>query len=344
MLLMRVFHCDRCAHPVAFAASTCRACGAELGYDSDQRDIRVMSTTTDPAAYSIEGARSEVWRCLNAAWGCNWLVSAGSGSWCRSCALTRGRPADGRADAVEAWISAEAAKRRLVHLLDDLGLPIEARSEAAEDGLAFDLVDVPGERGVTGHLDGVVTLDLAEVDDQHREHLRRLHGEQLRTVVGHLRHEIGHYYWARLVGQTNDVARFRAMFGDERADYATAIERHYGGSAGTWDPEVYISAYASAHPLEDWAESFAHYLHLIDAVHTAAAHDLVPRLRNRDVEFEEILDRWRPINAALGAITESFGVRPPYPVEPSGLVVDKLAFVHRQVTAHTARHRFYAEL
>lgn len=328
-----------------FAASNCPSCDADLGYDSDRRELRVMSPSTDAAAsYRIEGADGEVWRCLNSAWGCNWLVPAGSGSWCRSCALTRGRPADGRTDAVEAWIAAEAAKRRLVHLLDELGLPIENRSEDAGDGLAFDLVDVPGDRGVTGHLDGVVTLDLAEVDDQHREELRREHREPFRTVIGHLRHEIGHYYWPRLVGQSDDVAGFRTIFGDERTDYATAIDRYYTDSARPWDPEVYISAYASAHPLEDWAESFAHYLHLIDAAHTAAAHDLVPKLRDPHIGLEEILDRWRPINAALGAITESFGTPPPYPIEPSGLVVGKLAFVHRQVTAHTARHRFYAEL
>jgi hypothetical protein len=341
---MRVFQCDRCTNPVAFDASSCSACDADLGYDSDQRAVRVMSTSSDPASYRIEGTSGDVWRCLNSAWGCNWVVPAGAGSWCRSCALTRGRPAEGRTGAVEAWIAAEAAKRRLVHLLDDLGLPIEARSEAAEGGLVFDLVDVPGERGVTGHLDGVVTLDLAEVDDQHRERLRRQHGEPLRTVVGHLRHEIGHYYWARLVGQSDDVARFRTMFGDERSDYVTALDRHYAGGSGAWDPEVHVSAYASAHPLEDWAESFAHYLHLIDAVHTAAAHDLVPQLGNRDVGFAEILDRWRPLNTALGAIAESFGARPPYPIEPSGIVVDKLAFVHRQVTAHTTRLRFYAEI
>jgi hypothetical protein len=329
---------------VEFAASDCPSCGADLGYDSDQREIRVISSATEPASYRINGTGGEVWRCLNSAWGCNWLVPAGSGSWCRSCALTRGRPADGRADAVEAWIAAEAAKRRLVHLLDDLGLPIEARSEAAEDGLVFDLVDVPGDRGVTGHLDGVVTLDLAEVDDQHREDLRRQYGEPFRTVVGHLRHEIGHYYWARLVGQSDDVARFRRTFGDERSDYATAIDRHYADSAGTWDPAVYISAYASAHPLEDWAESFAHYLHILDGLDTAGAHGLVAVDKSRALDFGDLLDAWRTLNTALAAIAGSLGVRPLYPIDPAGRVVDKLVFVHCQVVAHTARDRFYAEV
>ena len=131
-------------------------------------------------------------------------------------------------------MAAEAAKRRLVHQLDELALPIEIRSPAAPDGLAFDLVDLPGQGGITGHLDGVVTLDLAETDDGHREGLRRQLGEPFRTVIGHLRHEIGHHYWGRLVGQTDRLGRFRRLFGDEREDYGEAVERYYSGGNAEW--------------------------------------------------------------------------------------------------------------
>ena len=349
---MRIFHCDRCDHTVAFAAHRCPSCDAPLGYVEDERTIRVLTPTDDAATYLIDGDERPVWRCLNSAWGCNWTVPAGSdNTWCRSCQLTRGRPDDGRPNAVKAWMAAEAAKRRLVHQLDELALPIEIRSATAPDGLAFDLVSLPGEGGITGHLDGIVTLDLAETDEQHRDDLRRRLGEPFRTVIGHLRHEIGHHYWGRLVGQTNEIGRFRRLFGDEQVDYARAVDQHYSGGNAAWDPTRFVTAYAASHPLEDWAETFAHYLHIIDAVDTAAAHHLVPPDRTGmlvadavgDLEFTDILEAWRPINAAVNAIAETLGAPAVYPFEPVGAVVDKLAFVHGQISAHTERDRFYAD-
>lgn len=345
---MRIFHCERCGHAAPFSAQRCTVCAASLGYVTETRTIRVLHETSDPAVFQIDGR--PVWRCLNAAWGCNWVVAAQSDNpWCRSCQLTRGRPDEARHDAIEAWIAAEAAKRRLVHQLDELSLPVEARSAAAPDGLAFDLVYLPGEAQITGHLNGVVTLDLAEIDDRHREDLRKLLGEPFRTVIGHLRHEIGHHYWGRLVGQSNDVASFRRLFGDETADYRSAIDEFYTGAVEAWDQQRFVSPYAASHPLEDWAETFAHYLHIIDTIDTAAAYDLVrpdhhepagdasPRVR-----FEAMLDVWRPINSAVNAVAESLGAAAIYPFDPVGIVIDKLAFVHQQVAAHTRRDRFYA--
>ena len=121
---------------------------------------------------------------------CNWLVDA-PGLLCGSCALTRTRPADADIDALAAFADAEAAKRRLVYQLDDLGLPT--------DGVAFDLLSSAEEPVTTGHADGVVTIDLAEGDDAHREALRVQLAEPYRTMLGHLRHETGHYYWTVLV-------------------------------------------------------------------------------------------------------------------------------------------------
>ncbi|MET0663518.1 MAG: putative zinc-binding metallopeptidase [Ilumatobacteraceae bacterium] len=347
---MRVFHCDCCGHVVAFSDLRCEACQSALGYVDDERMVRVLEPD-DAGTYRIKGRKRPVWRCLNAAWGCNWIVAAASGEvWCRSCQLTRGRPDEAQPDAVEAWMIAESAKRRLVHQLDELALPIEIRSTTAPDGLAFDLVYLPGTGGITGHLDGVVTLDLAETEDHHREDLRLRLNEPFRTVIGHLRHEIAHHYWVRLVGQTNEVRSFRRLFGDERADYAEAVERYYAGETGTWDPTRFVTPYAACHPLEDWAETFAHYLHIIDAVDTAVAHDLIPTestaiLIANTVDVPElglILDAWRPINVAVNAIAESLGAPSIYPFEPVGAVVDKLAYVHQQIIAHTERDRFYA--
>jgi hypothetical protein len=234
----------------------CPVCGALLGIVPDELTIRALIASSDAVTFTIAGAGSSVWRCLNATWGCNWVLPAGTGAtWCRSCALTRGRPDDGRPDAVDAWALAEAAKRRLVFQIDGLGLPIEPRSPATPNGLAFDLVDLPGDRGLTGHLDGVVTIDLAEADPVHRDELRRRLGEPYRTLIGNLRHEIAHHYWHRLVGQSDHLARFRSLFGDECADYAAALERYYSAVPGdVWDDQRYVTRYAQAHPHEDWAE------------------------------------------------------------------------------------------
>ena len=345
---MRIFHCDRCDHAVPFSAQRCAVCDASLGYVADERTIHVLSDTPETAVFALADGRT-VWRCLNAAWGCNWVVPAASDNpWCRSCQLTRGRPDEARHDAIEAWITAEAAKRRLVHQLDELSLPVEARSAAAPDGLAFDLVYLPGEAQITGHLDGLVTLDLAEIDDRHREDLRKMLGEPFRTVIGHLRHEIGHHYWGRLVGQSNDVAGFRQLFGDETADYRGAIDQFYANADEAWDHRRFVSPYAAAHPFEDWAETFAHYLHIMDAIDTATAYELVPAEppgAKGDASphdwFEAMLNAWRPINDAVNAVAESLGAAPLYPFDPVGIVIDKLAFVHQQVVAHTRRDRFY---
>jgi len=338
---------------VPFSAQRCGACDVQLAYVSDEREIRALRNTADPVVYEVPGHTEPVWRCLNTAWGCNWLTTVASANeWCRACRLTRGRPDTGRSDATEAWAAAESVKRRLLHQLDELSLPIEPRSTAAPDGLAFDLVYLPGEGGITGHLDGVVTLDLAEVDDRLRDDLRRRLGEPFRTVIGHLRHEIGHYYWGRLIAQTNEIGHFRHLFGDERAEYRAAMERYYGEIDDTWDSTRFVSPYAASHPLEDWAETFAHYLHIVDAVDTAIAHQLLTltsapasiRASDAVTGIDRLLDAWRPINDAVNAIADALGAPALYPFDPTGVVIDKLALVHQQVTAHTERTSFYERL
>ena len=88
-------------------------------------------------------------------------------------------------------------------------------------------------------------------------------------MLGHLRHEIGHYYQPLLV---TDWERCRELFGDDREDYGAAMERHYAsGPPADW-PERFVSAYATMHPWEDWAETFAHYLHIRDVLQTAVAY------------------------------------------------------------------------
>jgi hypothetical protein len=343
---MRKFQCDRCGATAAFEAARCVSCEASLGYVPDRCVLLALDAGPEPAVLSDQVSGATWHRCLNAAWGCNWMVAVDEHStWCRSCRLTRSRPDVARTDAIEAWMRAEADKRRLVHQLDTLGLPVEERAGDAPHGLVFDLVHLPGEPAVTGHHDGVITLDLLEADEGHRDALRHQLDESFRTVLGHLRHEVGHYYWARLVGQSDHLGGFRQIFGDERVDYRDAVAAHYSTAGVTHSDDRYISRYAQAHPLEDWAETFAHYLHIIDATGTAVAQGLTiddSRRPESVATIAEIVDTWRPIAQAVNAVSASLGSPPVYPFVLSAPVVEKLAFVHDRVVEHTERIRFYS--
>jgi len=331
---MRAFTCPRCRQLVPFEAVSCLACGTGLGFDPEAGEI----VDTGGRALCANGLLA----------GCNWLLAPWepAGGLCRSCRLTRARPHNADLAAAsptgEAYRAAEAAKRRLVFQFLELGLPVPPHD--GERGLAFDLLSSAAEPVVTGHADGVVTIDLAEGDDAHREQMRRELDEPYRTMLGHLRHESGHYFWTVLVAADPAMGEpFRALFGDERSDYGEALRRHYEqGPSADW-VSGYVSAYATAHPWEDWAETFAHYLHIRDTTQTAAAFGMLvtgprldphmmaaPSLEPED-HFEDILDHWLPLVYALNAVNRSMGRDDLYPFVLSPAVVTKLAFVHRLV-------------
>jgi hypothetical protein len=321
---------------VPFEAVACLACGTTLGFDPD--------------AGLITGRQGRV-PCANAVLvGCNWLLTSGDspGELCRSCRLTRTRPDDADlapdSPTAKALSAAEAAKRRLVFQLLELGLGVLPHD--GERGLAFDLLSGAAEPVVIGHADGVVTIDLAEGDDAHREQRRRELAEPYRTMLGHLRHETGHYFWTVLVEPgPAQLESFRSLFGDERSDYGEALRRHYEQDPPDEWVDDYVSAYATAHPWEDWAETFAHYLHIRDTVQTTAAFGMLitgPRLEPELMaapslelgdRFEDILDDWLPLTYALNAVNRSMGRDDLYPFVLSPAVVTKLAFVHRLVLA-----------
>jgi hypothetical protein len=260
------------------------------------------------------------------------------GELCAGCVLTRTRPSDDDPEAVEQWRVAEEAKRRLLFELGELGLPVESWRER-EGGLAFELLSSRAEPVTTGHASGVITLDLAESDDAHREQMREQLGEPYRTVLGHFRHEVGHYYWPLLVPDGPARERYRALFGDERDDYGAALERHYAdGPPADW-PQRFVSAYAAMHPWEDWAETFAHHLHIWDTLQTAEAYGV--RVEGKapapGPDFRTLLEEWLPLTYALNAINRSMGRDDLYPFVLAEPVVDKLAFVHEVVAA--ARRR-----
>lgn len=321
-----------------FENSACLRCGSKLGFDSEVGQIVL-----------IDPSRS---RCANAGIAaCNWLVPMGATSeHCRSCALTRTRPGTSDPEDQTRFVGAESAKRRLVFQLLDLHLPVVSKDEDPDLGVAFDMLSSWSQPVTTGHDDGVITLDLAEGDDAHRERMRHELSEPYRTVLGHLRHETAHHYWRVLVDTPGRHQQFRTMFGDERADYAAALDHHYRvGPPPGWQ-DSFVSAYAAAHPWEDWAETFAHYLHVRDTLQTAASFGVIvtgpaagfgwlpdaglaatPSDLVDDDRFERILDDWLPLTYALNALNRSMGRDDLYPFVLSSTAVAKLSFVHALV-------------
>ena len=351
---MRAFSCPVCSRLVTFESDRCLHCGAAMAFDPALRGLVALDFGTvavaDAATQAVEGRE----RCGNAVLiGCNWLAAGDDDpdALCASCALTRTRPADDDEEGLARFAGAERQKRRLHFELLELGLPI-ADGQRQEGGLVFDLLSSANEPVTTGHADGVITMDLAEEDDVHREKMREQLDEPYRTVLGHLRHEVGHYYWTVLVGSAGDdelLADCRALFGDDREDYGAALDRHYAeGAPDDW-PERHVSAYATMHPAEDWAETFAHYLHLWDALQTASsyrvsvagpAHVTDPtgtfagRIETPVVgRFPEALQQWLPLSYALNALNRSLGNEDLYPFVLAPPVVEKLAFVDRAVRA-----------
>lgn len=352
---MRTFTCPTCGTRADFTALSCRSCGAALAYVPERDDLAALVPLAaglfgDAAfgdADASAGAGPQWWRCLNTAWGCNWVLDASSGAvWCRSCRLTRGRPDEQRPDAIDAWAVTEVAKRRLVRQIFALGLPLEPRAPGPLDalgGVVFDLVHLDADHpGVTGHLPGVITIDLREADDAYREAARRSLGETDRTLLGHLRHEVGHHLWRVLVDARGMHDSCRAVFGDERADYAAAIDAYYAGrDAGTSDR--FITRYASMHPAEDWAETFAHLLALRDALETAdwsglrAGHAPADAPHDRpSTGLEEDIVRWQRLADAAGALAQSLGHLAPYPYVISDAVAAKLGYIDRLIRDATA--------
>jgi len=228
---------------------------------------------------------------------------------------------------------------------------MRSRAEDPEHGLAFRFLEelAPTERVLTGHDNGVITLNIEEADDARREAVRHQMHEPYRTLVGHFRHETGHYYWDRLVDGTPWLERFRAVFGDERADYAQALQAHYDAPRADW-PEHFVSAYASSHPWEDWAECWAHYLHIQDGLETAASWGLrlatpggspvtARPLEARAGSFASALvERWLPISQFVNSMSRSLGLVDGYPFVIPAPVVEKLDLVH-QVVVSAGRRR-----
>ena len=334
---MRDFACPNCGQRLAFENSVCLGCNNPIGFDLVEREFAILG----PDRVTTVGPARRMCANLNVA-SCNWLVPAdGLAPLCRSCSLTRTRPADGDA-ALPAFAEAEAAKRRLVVELIELGLPINDRTADPDRGLTFDLLASESEPVITGHDEGVITLDLAEGDDVHRESLRISMDEPYRTLLGHFRHETGHYFFFVLAETGPARAEFESLFGDPDLDYQAAIDRHYSqGAPEGWEDD-YVSSYATMHPAEDWAETFAHYLHIRDTLDTAAAFGFAPAGATLDhplageAGFDRMIELWLPLAWSLNMINRSMGHQDLYPFVLPPQVLNKMRLVHKLVVASDA--------
>jgi hypothetical protein len=350
---MKLFECQNCGQALCFENTLCESCGLRLGYLPEREVLSAMRTVD--GGWSVLAAPEQRYRfCANADHNvCNWLVAwEHPEAFCAACRYNRTIPDLSNPDNLGHWRKIEFAKHRLLYTLLRLRLPLTTRSEDP-NGLAFDFLSNPlGTAGdaapvMTGHRDGLITLNLSEADDPEREQRRKSMGEPYRTLLGHFRHEIAHYYWTRLVADTPAIDEFRSLFGDEREDYAVALQRYYAnGPASDW-PEHYVTAYASSHPWEDFAETWAHYFHMVDTLETAAAFGV--RLRPRTArggelsavidfdphvaEMDRIIDAWLPLTFAVNSINRSMGQPDLYPFVLAPPVIWKLTFVHNRIHA-----------
>jgi len=341
---MRDFPCPNCGQHLAFENSVCLSCGSAVGFSPEEMGFLVIAHDGgDGRGGAVDANEYQLCANLHLAQ-CNWLVEIRPvRQLCASCALTRTRPRDGDVAALAAFADAERAKRRLVAELYELKLPVVGRDRDPQYGLAFDLLSSTDHPVVTGHENGIITVDLAEGDDVHREQMRVNMDEPYRTLLGHFRHEIGHYYFYRLVESYPDyLASFNRLFGDPDADYQAAIGLHYqqGPPAG-WD-QRYVSAYATMHPAEDWAETFAHYLHIRSTLDTAAAFGLAPATGTYQRKvlgpsaFDTIIEMWLPLAWSLNMVNRSMGKRDLYPFLLPTTVLEKMRLVH-ELLDETAR-------
>lgn len=351
---MRLFSCSNCSNVVHFENNGCVTCGSRLAFRPSALDM--VALRPDGSAILADSAE-QGWAahpCANAdIGGCNWLVDDNDVSgFCVACRHNMTIPDISIPENIANWQKIELAKRNLFYSLLRFDLPLTTRAENPAQGLGFkflaDEVAATEEGPVlTGHEDGLITLNIAEASDVEREARRVALGEPFRTLLGHFRHEVGHYYWNVLVRDRGEYDAFRAVFGDERVDYGESLKRHYAeGPMIGWELS-YITAYAASHPWEDFAETFAHYFHIVDALDTADAFGLRTNPEAdtdvsgltlsktfdsyRSGSSEALIRAWVPLTLAINSINRSMGQHDLYPFILSEPVFEKLRYIHQLI-------------
>lgn len=349
--VMKLFSCQSCGQVLFFENTHCERCGHRLGYCTETGRLLALEPNADDNGWLAVGIDAQTptrFLCTNAEYDvCNWLVPEGSSdALCMACRYNHVIPDLNKEGNQELWRSLEQAKHRLFYSLLLLNLPIPTRAENPTGGLVFSFPEDPEngeEKVMTGHDEGEITIALREADDAEREKMRVEMGEHYRTLLGHFRHEVGHFYWNILVRDAGHEDACRAMFGDHTQDYGAALQQHYeNGPPAGWE-EHYVSSYATTHPWEDFAETWAHYLHIVDTLQTAVSFGVavsptvaqdgsLSQSFNFDAygaaSFDELLVAWPPLTLAVNALNRSMGQPDLYPFVITPSITEKLRFVH----------------
>jgi len=339
---MKLYTCSNCNNSLYFENSFCLKCNHAVGFIPEEFLFTTLENTT--VGYTSINHKNRFYRyCPNAVLGtCNWLIPVeNTNFFCTACQLNRTIPDLINIDNQLKWKRIEIAKHRLVYSLLRLGLPIKSKAAEPEaGGIAFDFMadTSPAKKVMTGHDNGLITLNIEEANEilsvTHRLNL----GEKYRTLLGHFRHEIGHYYWDVLIQNGRYLEKFRKIFGSEAADYGKALEQYYKTQTpANWNNN-FISPYATAHPWEDWAETWAHYMHMMDTLETAWSFGIGVQLQSTATiinddpytiqNFNTIIERWFPIAFAVNSLNRSMGHADFYPFVISAPVIEKLQFIH----------------
>lgn len=341
---MRLLFCS-CGEPVFYDNIACLNCSRVLAFDPMLPGMLGLREGGDGVFVADDGQAYRL--CANRLnyQVCNGFVVLVDGvsesTLCNTCQLNRTIPIVDRPENLVRWQRLERAKRRLVAGLAVLGLQVGRGNGNNAGPMRFDFIedkrshpDVLEHFVSTGHKDGLITINLMEADEVQRVRQRELSGERYRTLLGHFRHEAGHYFYLQVI---NDWSRFKQLFGDPSADYDQALNLYYDrGPVFDWQGG-FISAYASSHPLEDWAECFAHLLHMQDTLETAATRGLID-LDVMTAGLPQQLEVWRQLTVSLNEVNRSLGTGDPYPFVINTVVADKLQFVREAIATANAPH------
>ena len=367
----RSYRCSNCGNPIFFRNSICLKCQSALGYEPNlARMVAIVpiSETDDwkvvEKAEKFDNISRANRRCanLNTPAACNWLLSDdGIGAkegLCIACRLNHTIPDLSVPENGVLWGRFEEAKRRMVSTLLSMEIPVQSKEENPEKGLAFDFLRSPedGPRVLTGHDNGLITMNIEEGDAAIREGIRENLKEPYRTVLGHFRHEVGHYYWDRLIQDTEWIDEFRRLFGDERADYGESLTKNYKeGPPADWQ-QRFVSSYASSHPWEDWAETWAHLMHMTDTLATAWSFGLDPRELDLEIEpfrkdalyqpdephadrFLGFLNAWIALSAVMNEMSRGMGSPDFYPFALPRPTVAKLHFISNVIRTEREKYK-----
>ena len=344
---MKVYTCNNCQNPLYFENSQCLKCSHPVGFDPVTMSMITLTAGKENVFSNAKNSKELYKYCRNAEYGvCNWLVPASpEPAYCIACALNHVIPSLTSDQNRLRWKNMEVAKHRLIYSLLRLHLPFEVTKDGKEEAIVFNFMEdmADGEKVMTGHDNGLITINIAEADEVQRVRNKNDLGERYRTLLGHFRHEIGHYYWDVLIKEEKALTRFRKLFGDESKDYGAALETYYAnGAPADWN-QHFVSQYATAHPWEDWAETWAHYLHMMDTLETAWTFgiriDPVELAKGTDIkvksirepyeedDFNHLIKSWLPLCFAVNSLNRSMGHSDFYPFILSSEVIEKLRFM-----------------